>query len=107
MANPPSCAYLNCNGTESNMSMKITDLDKGRMLKATGLMKHEARVERYGKGSAIPNRREQRRLDQAAGLVPFACKLPSALVKALTDEAVAKKLPMNELVAELLQKSLV
>ena len=88
------------------MSMKIADLDKSRMLKATGQMKYDAKAERFGKGSAILNRKDQRRLDQAAGLVPFACKLPSELVKALTDEAAAKKLGMNELAAALLKKGL-
>ncbi len=88
------------------MSMKISDLDKGKMLKATGLMKQEAKADRFGKGSPILNRKDQRRLDQAAGLVPFACKLPGELVKALTDAAAAKKLAMNELVAELLKKGL-
>jgi hypothetical protein len=56
------------------MSMKITDLDKSKMLKAAGLMKHEARAERFGRSNANPDRKEQRRLDRAAGLVPFACK---------------------------------
>jgi hypothetical protein len=88
------------------MSMKISDLDKSRMLKATGQMKHEARAGRFGAGGAIVNRKDQRRLDQAAGLVPFACKLPGELVKTLMDEAAANKLGMNELVAALLKKSL-
>ena len=99
---------LNCitQPTESNMSMRITDLDKSRMLKAAGLMKHEARAERFGRGNAISDRKEQRRLDRAAGLVPFASKLPAELVKALTDEATAKKLDMNELVEALITKGL-
>ncbi len=33
--------------------------------------------------TAVPDRREQRRLDQAAGLVPFACKLKDELVQRL------------------------
>jgi hypothetical protein len=88
------------------MSMKITDLAKSKMLKTTGQMKHEAKADRFGKGGAILNRKEQRKLDQAAGLVPFACKLPGELVTALTNAASAKKIGMNELVAELLKKGI-
>ena len=88
------------------MSMKISDIAKSNMLKTTGHMKLEARTDRFGKGSVILNRKEQRKLDQAAGLVPFACKLPGELLTALTDAAAAKKLGMNELVAELLKKGL-
>jgi hypothetical protein len=91
------------------MSMKISDIAKSNMLKTTGQMKHEkheARADRFGKSSVILNRKEQRKLDQAAGLVPFACKLPSELVTALNAEAIAKKLGMNELVAGLLKKGL-
>ena len=54
----------------------------------------------------ILSRKEQRKLDQAAGLVPFACKLPSELLSALTDAAAAQKLGMNEMVATLLKKGL-
>ena len=88
------------------MSMKIADIAKSNMLKTIGQMKHEARNDRLGKGSAILNRKEQRKLDQAAGLVPFACKLPGELVAALNAESAAKKLGMNELVTELLKKGL-
>jgi len=86
--------------------MKIADIAKSKLLKTTGQMKHEARNDRFGKGSAILNRKEQRKLDQAAGLVPFACKLPGELVAALNAESAAKKLGMNELVTELLKKGL-
>ncbi len=88
------------------MSMKITDLYKTQMLKTSGQMKHETRAERSGKPGEILSRKEQRKLDQAAGLVPFACKLPSDLVKTLNDATTTKKLGMNELVAELLRKGL-
>jgi hypothetical protein len=88
------------------MSMKISDIAKSKMLKTTGRMKQEARTDRLGKSGAPINRKEQRRLDQAAGLVPFACKLPGELVATLNAEAAAKQLGMNELVAALLQKGL-
>lgn len=88
------------------MSMKISDIAKGNMSKASGHMKQEARTDRFGKGSVILNRKEQRKIDQAAGLVPFACKLPVELLSELTDAAAAQKLGMNELVAALLKKGL-
>ncbi len=88
------------------MSMKISDIAKGNMSKASGHMKQEARTDRFGKGSVVLNRKEQRKLDQAAGLAPFACKLPGELVAALTEAAAAQKLGMNEMVAALLKKGL-
>ena len=86
--------------------MKISDIAKSNMAKTAGTMKHEARNDRLGKGGAMLNRKEQRKLDQAAGLVPFACKLPGELLSALTEATVSKKIGMNELVAELLKKGL-
>ena len=41
-----------------------------------------AKPDRFGQGSGqMPDRKEQRRIDSAAGLVPFACKLPSELTQ--------------------------
>ena len=50
------------------------------------------------------DRREQRRLDAAAGLVPFACKLPADLVRSLQERAAAHDGGLNALVAELLRQ---
>jgi hypothetical protein len=88
------------------MSMKKADFDKSAMLSAAGQMKFEGRTDKFGKGISISNRKDQRKLDQAAGLVPFACKLPIEMVKMLGDEAIAKNLGMNELVATLLKKGI-
>jgi hypothetical protein len=44
------------------------------------------------------DRREQRKLDQALGLVPFAVKLNSELVKKIQELAVERKAPLNEVV---------
>ena len=52
------------------------------------------------------DRREQRKLDQALGLVPFAVKLNSALVLQLQTLAKERGLDLNEVVAELLVKGL-
>ena len=62
-----------------------------------------------GFGNSAPgtvDRREQRKLDQAAGLVPFAVKLNAELVKQLQDQAKERAVDLNALVAELLAKGL-
>jgi hypothetical protein len=56
--------------------------------------------------SAAIDRREQRRRDQAAGLVPFAVKLHGDLVKRIHALAQARNAGINEVVTELLEKGL-
>lgn len=56
--------------------------------------------------TATVDRREQRKLDQAAGLVPFAVKLNSELVLQLQAQAKAANVDLNQLVADLLAKGL-
>jgi hypothetical protein len=51
------------------------------------------------------DRREQRKLDQAKGLVPFACKLDEKLVKQLKERAEAHEGGLTEALAELLVKA--
>lgn len=89
------------------MTMKRTDLEKNNFLKATNKMRTAATPGRFGEASAaLPDRREQRKLDQAAGLVPFAVKLNGDLVKTLQLLASERQTGLNELVAELLNKAL-
>ncbi len=88
------------------MSMKLQDLHKNKMLKTGNAMKQAGTPDRFGKVAAIPDRKEQRKLDQAAGLVPFACKLPSALVAQLHTEIEKRGTNMNELVAGLITQGL-
>jgi len=89
------------------MSMKKTDLDRLAGLKLEGQRKGAMVPGRFGQGSAaLPDRKEQRRLDSAAGLVPFACKLPAELNKKLMARADAHEGGINALMAELLAKSL-
>lgn len=89
------------------MSMKKSDLDKLAGKKVGGQMKAAGTAGRYGQGSGeVVDRREQRRLDAAAGLVPFACKLPADLASALRDKGAGREDGINGLVAELLQKAL-
>ena len=89
------------------MSMKKSDLDKHLGRKIGGQMKVAGIPGRFGQGSAdVPDRREQRRLDAAAGLVPFACKLPADLVRTLQERATTHAGGINGLVAELLATAL-
>ena len=89
------------------MSMKKTDLVKHLAKKIDGQMKGVAVPGRFGQAaSAVVDKREQRRLDAQAGLLPFACKLPADLVRQLHDRAVGHEGGLNALIAELLGQSL-
>ena len=89
------------------MSMKKTDLVKNLAKKIDGQMKGVAVPGRYGQAaSAVIDKREQRRLDAQAGLLPFACKLPADLVRQLHDRAVGHEGGLNALIAQLLGQSL-
>jgi hypothetical protein len=87
--------------------MKRTDLEKSKALKLMGQMHGAAIPSRFGQGAgALPDRREQRKLDQAAGLVPFAVKLHQDLVRQLHERAAQEGVGLNELTARLLQAGL-
>ena len=58
------------------------------------------------KPEAVIDKREQRRLDQALGLVPFAIKLNSALILKIEAGAKERGLDLNAYVAELLSRSI-
>ena len=89
------------------MSMKKTDIEKNLAAKIDGRMKAAGIPGRFAQGAAnVPDKREQRRIDSAAGLVPFACKLPSELVKRLHERGAAHAGGVNGLLAELLGKAL-
>ena len=53
-----------------------------------------------------PTRREQRAQEQAHGVVPFAVKLEGDLVTQVHALAKKRKVTLDEIVAELLKKSL-
>lgn len=62
---------------------------------------------RFGEAAAaLPDRKAQRKLDAAAGLVPFACKLPAPLAAQLRERAAGHPEGLNGLVAELLARGL-
>jgi len=87
--------------------MKKTDLYKNQGLKIAGQMKQAGAPGRFGgEASVLPDRREQRKLDQAQGLVPFAVKLNSELVQQIQTLAQTREMGLNEMVAELLKKGL-
>ena len=87
--------------------MKKADLEKMKGSSINERMKQAPIPVRFGRdSSAVADRRERRKLDQAQGLVPFAVKLNGELVKQLHARAQERQLPLNEVVAELLKKGL-
>ena len=87
--------------------MKLTDLHKNKGRKIEGEARQGGVSDRYGRGSAlVVDRKEQRKRDAAAGLVPFACKLHGDLVKELQARATASGAGLNETVAEVIRTGL-
>jgi hypothetical protein len=84
--------------------MKRTDLEKHQGKKIVGAMQREPTSERYGASAgAHADKRVQRERDKAAGLVPFAIKLPQDLVASLHALAIERGVPMNQLAEALLR----
>lgn len=89
------------------MSLKKTDLAKNLGLKITQQMKKAGPPGRFGAASvALPDRREQRKLDQAAGLLPFAVKLHDDLIKQLRDLAQQEGGNLNAVTERLIRAGL-
>jgi len=87
--------------------MKKTDLYKNEGLKISGQMKQAGTPERFGSAAgAAVSRRDQRKLDQAQGLVAFAVKLDGELVRQIQARAEARQTGINETVAALLARGL-
>jgi len=83
--------------------MKRTDLEKNKGLKIRGQMQQAAIPGRFAAEAAqVADRRTQRKLDQAAGLVPFAVKLHADLANRLREQAEAEGLSLNELTERLI-----
>ena len=85
--------------------MKKTDLYKNLGLKVESRMKQAGIPDRFAQGAML-DRKEQRKLDQAKGLIPFAVKLDAELAGELRALAESRRVGLNELVAELLRKGL-
>jgi hypothetical protein len=87
--------------------MKRAELEKVQGRKVVDRMQKAPARDRFGAGSSgVHDRREQRKRDQAAGLVPFAVKLPGDLVAALHDRAKASGQALGDLAADLLRNAL-
>ena len=86
--------------------MKKTDLEKQKALKLMGKLHAATPPNRYAGAAPAVDRREQRRLDQAAGLVSFPIKLRQPLISALTTKAQTDGISVNELVNTLLAEAL-
>ncbi|HZZ13287.1 MAG TPA: hypothetical protein VFE79_21585 [Paraburkholderia sp.] len=90
------------------MPMKKTDLEKNKALKLNNAMKLST-ADRFGKSAAADpklDRREQRKLDQAQGLVAFACKLNDDLVTELKERAASHPDGMTGLLNEVIKRGL-
>lgn len=85
--------------------MKKTDLAKNDAKKLMGKMKVPG-AGAFGKEAVVVDRREQRKRDQALGLVPFAVKLNGELVAQLQAVARERGADLNEVVADVLAKGL-
>ncbi len=86
--------------------MKKTDLYKNLGLKIDGKLKQAGTPDRFAQGVVL-DRKEQRKLDQEKGLIPFAVKLNAQLANDLRALAEKRVIGMNELIDELLRKALV
>ncbi len=86
--------------------MNKFDLQKNQALKLAGQLQQASTPDRFGTASQGPDRREQRKLDQAAGLVPFPLKLSQAHADKLRALAAERGVSTNDLVAEVLQNAL-
>ena len=86
--------------------MKKTGMAKSDAKKLMGQMVAPGVAGFGNSGITTVDRREQRKLDQAAGLVPFAVKLNGDLVQQLHAQAKERDVDLNELVAGLLAKGL-
>ena len=86
-------------------------------MKKTGMAKSDAKklmgkmvapgAAGFGNGdAAVVDRREQRKRDQALGLVPFAVKLNAELIQRVQAAAKDGGMDLNETVAALLAKGL-
>lgn len=85
--------------------MNKFQLERVKAYKIVGELKQANIAGRQGDAQAA-DRREQRKLDQAAGLVPFPLKLSQAYADRLRALAQERGVSTNDIVAELLQKAL-
>ena len=90
------------------MTLKKTDLAKLAGLRIEGAQKRAGIPSRFGEGSAAAavSRREQRKLEQARGVIPFAVKIDASLAEQVRERARSRGEAVDDVVAELLRKAL-
>jgi hypothetical protein len=88
------------------MSWKKTDLERLKAASITDRLRKAAPPARYAGESRIMSRKEQRSRERAQGLVPFAVKLDQHLVKKLHSLAQERRIPLDQVVGEVLEKGL-
>lgn len=88
------------------MTMKRTELEKLKAKRLESGARKDVLAGRLVAGGGTPGRKEQRERERARGLVPFAVKLHTDLVREIQARAQERQLEMNDLVAELLRKGL-
>lgn len=89
------------------MTMKSSDMQKSLGSKINAKMGASGQPDRFGAAAGKDaEKREQRAQDRALGLVPFACKLPGALVKDLQSRGAAHEGGINALMAEIVAKGI-
>jgi hypothetical protein len=88
--------------------MKKTDLEKIKALKLLGELDRKGTPSRFSTGSATGeiDRREQRKLDQAQGLISFPVKIKETLVQEIRARATAQNVSTNEVIGALLEAAL-
>ena len=93
-------------GAEAAIALKKTQLERLKAANLQDQLRKSAPPERYAGGAHALSRKEQRERERAQGLVPFAVKLNGELVKRVQERAREKQVPLNEAVAELLERGL-
>lgn len=87
--------------------MKKTDLEKAKAQKTVGKMKQEGVPGRFGGAEeAGPDRRAQRKLDQAQGLVSFPVKLKQEIISQIRERAAQQDVSTNDIIGQLLDQAL-
>ncbi|AFK61275.1 hypothetical protein TKWG_03410 [Advenella kashmirensis WT001] len=86
--------------------MKKFDLEKAKALKTVGKMKQEGVPGQFGAADAAVDRRAQRKLDQAQGLVSFPVKLRQEVIDQIRERAVQQDRNTNDIIGQLLEQAL-
>ncbi len=87
--------------------MKKTDIEKSLGAKINSKMNENTKDPSFRKDAGKPvDKREQRKIDQSKGLVPFAVKINMELVQKIQTLADEKQISVSDITADLLRKGL-